>query len=327
MNTLKQMSWALCVISILLGAGCGSPTLPYEALSANQEQMQRSFSENNMALFFSCWTTDAVALIQDQPIDEGLESILEEGIIHPDTYDQERLNRRFWMSGDYIYEIGTSLTGSKNSTEGYAIVWNRQLDNTWKRTVEIKCTNSAPSEEQLADWKKQTPADMPFVYMKGGSSKNMEVVLREIEMAEQEFHANILALNLKKAHNAFSEKTNFNFSGSKRWWDYSGERKEMFSNIDEFLEMERETVTVGGNDQLAYVVNRFPQWRYTISSDQEQIVVNWKGKGLHIWQRQPDGEWKILIDIANEEFPPEISSISRAISESAQQKDQSVSKR
>lgn len=49
-----------------------------------------------------------------------------------------------------------------------------------------------------------------------------------------------------------------------------------------------------GSEEMVYVVNTF-QWKGTDLTSNTAFDV--PGKGVHVWQKQPDGSWKILVDI------------------------------
>jgi ketosteroid isomerase-like protein len=61
--------------------------------------------------------------------------------------------------------------------------------------------------------------------------------------------------------------------------------------------MEQEILSAEGNSQMIFIVNKFT-WKVK-SSDKPGEVASIPGKGVHVWKKQADGSWKILIDMVN----------------------------
>ena len=66
------------------------------------------------------------------------------------------------------------------------------------------------------------------------------------------------------------------------------------------VDMTQEVVHVEGNNQMLFVVNMFT-WTFKGASTGENVT--WPGKGVHVWTRQQDGSWKILLDLYNLSVP------------------------
>ena len=62
---------------------------------------------------------------------------------------------------------------------------------------------------------------------------------------------------------------------------------------------DREVVQMEVTEDLAYTVNSY-YYTYHLKGDPEQ----WhKTKNVHIWRRDPSGEWKLAVDIWNSDVP------------------------
>ena len=69
----------------------------------------------------------------------------------------------------------------------------------------------------------------------------------------------------------------------------------------ELVNSNQQIIGAGGNDKMIYIANKF-LWQFKNPSDPQEIQ-SFPGKGVHVWQKQPDGNWKILIDIYNVSMP------------------------
>jgi ketosteroid isomerase-like protein len=69
----------------------------------------------------------------------------------------------------------------------------------------------------------------------------------------------------------------------------------------ELVNNNQRIIDVGGTDKMIYIINKFT-WQFK-PPDNPQQIHSIPGKGIHVWQKQPDGEWKILLDIYNVDVP------------------------
>ncbi|MBN2685239.1 MAG: DUF4440 domain-containing protein [Pontiellaceae bacterium] len=308
MKTAEQIYWVLCVMCLSMSLGCAGrkPHIVLEALSANQEQMRQSFIDQDADAFVSCWAPNIICMVDELPIIQGsepLRAVFSEAAGNPDTHNLKRLNRQFWMSGATIYETGVYTFGGANA-KTFVTVWSQQPDSSWTRAVEIWSDRAFPSAEQLDEWSQQTPEQLPFVEMKGGSTAGMDAILSRLEVLEQEFHHYFLSDNAEPAVDVYADDARL-FSAESGWLVGSEAiRKQIMNSAEQstLVDIERKTIRAGGDDQMIYMVNQF-HWQLKMPSTGEQIH-DFYGKGLHVWQRQPDGQWKILIDINNTNPPP-----------------------
>jgi len=62
------------------------------------------------------------------------------------------------------------------------------------------------------------------------------------------------------------------------------------------LELYEKLRTIEGNDQMFFAVNLFS---WTFKDDSSGKNVTFPSKGVHVWKRQQDNSWKILLDLYN----------------------------
>ena len=79
-------------------------------------------------------------------------------------------------------------------------------------------------------------------------------------------------------------------------------REEIISFFDAFppiTDFQFDQVEVGGARDIAYVYGRYS---LTMAAEGEEPVQD-TGKYIEIWKRQPDGSWKVALNIFNSDLP------------------------
>lgn len=79
-------------------------------------------------------------------------------------------------------------------------------------------------------------------------------------------------------------------------------RKEIISFFESFppiTDMQFDIVEVGGAGDIAYVYGKYSM---TMTPEGEEPVQG-IGKYIEVWKRQPDGSWKVALDIFNSDLP------------------------
>ena len=78
-----------------------------------------------------------------------------------------------------------------------------------------------------------------------------------------------------------------------------------FETFPPITDMQFDIVEVGGAGDIAYVYGKYSM---TMTPEGEEPVQD-IGKYIEVWKRQPDGSWKVALDIFNSDLPlaePEI---------------------
>lgn len=68
----------------------------------------------------------------------------------------------------------------------------------------------------------------------------------------------------------------------------------------EHINNNQQIIHAEGNDQMVIIVNQFG-WIFKVLETGETMSI--PGKGIHIWFKQPDGQWKLQLDIHNTNVP------------------------
>ncbi len=292
-----------------------------KALDANNDQMVQAFVEGDADAFATCWTPDLICMIDQVPMlcgSQQLRNVFMDATAGSNMRGLERLDRHVWISGSYVYETGRYVHqfSAPNKTQvvsdfrTFVTVWQPQSDGSWKRAIEVWAGSAVPSMENLAKWRKQTHVDIPLVDMNKTSTGPAVETDKSVELVtglEKVFHDYFLSEDPKPAADIYAEDA-WLMSMSQDWTVGREQIRESIAKgrqDTDLVNIDREVVLVGGDGDMIHVVNRF-HWQFKLPATGEQIH-DMYGKGLHVWQRQPDSEWKILIDINNMNPPPGVN--------------------
>lgn len=322
MKSITLPASVLCATFLTLSQGIAKPLdrqAVLKALDENHARMVQAFVDRDEDAFASCWAPDAVCLAEELPLLQGKDQLCNvflDAVSGASMHGLEKLDRRIWESGDFVYETGVyvhryALTGREqvqSNAKSFLTVWKKQPDGSWKRAAEAWNNQPFPSLEQLEEWRKLTAEDIPFTNMDSGtaaSSDDEDAILARLAGIEKTFHDDFLSDDVEPAIDIYADNARLFSTGSKDWTVGQKQIRELILNSrkhSKLVGIEQDVVASGGDKQMAYIVNRF-HWQFKLPDTGDQVH-DFYGKGLHIWQRQADGKWKILIDINNTNPPP-----------------------
>ena len=125
-----------------------------------------------------------------------------------------------------------------------------------------------------------------------------DVDLKAIRIAEDGFHQTLLERRFADAARYYSEGAtlmvpdHLPIRGRAAILDYLG----ALSDESVARDVDREIADIETHGDFAFVVNRF---RWTFATSGEEVEYQIRGKGVHIWERTLDGDWRILFDLPN----------------------------
>lgn len=314
MKSLARL--AIGVLYVMTAQGWAEPAEKQgvlKALDDNHARMVQAFVDQDANAFAACWMPEAVCLAEELPLLQGKDPLCNaflDAVGGASMHGLEKLDRRLWQSGDFVYETGIyvhryAFTGREqvqSSAKYYVTVWKKQPDGSWKRAAETWNNQTIPSAEQLEEWRKQTPEDLPFDVLSGqadGTEEGMDAITEQLYGIEKTFHDYFLSDDIEPALAMYSDDARM-LSGGRDWCVGKAQIRDMVMNgrkQAKLIGIECDSIASGGDQRLVYIVNRF-HWQFTPVGGDGQIY-DFYGKGLHIWQKQPDGQWRIVIDINN----------------------------
>jgi beta-lactamase regulating signal transducer with metallopeptidase domain/ketosteroid isomerase-like protein len=244
----------------------------------------------------------AVTELYDEGISKG-ERIL--------TADVQYENIR--MSGRYVFTVDrASLAVRVPEIEHLLLVhcktltvWEVQSDGTLKIKVDAWNFDQTPSSETLLTGRGITAKNGAF-RSAANSQKAADAsqeTLEKVKQLSKEFHAVCLKGDAALTASYYAEDV---FYLADKTGLMHG-REQIKATITSFnrqyrLEnVEDRIVFAEGTEEMVYVVNNF-LWKFKDIAQGDQVF-SYPGKGVHVWQKQADGSWKILVDVnsANEE--------------------------
>lgn len=314
----STMSVALLLYGVLL-APCPAITAGEDSLSVaksldpSNDRFEKAFMGADAEQFLSCWTPDAVFMVDQVPEvcgQRALRQFFLDATGRLRTGGLDRLNRSVGISGSNAYETGLcehrfSESDSPETTTRYwpyATVWNRQSDGAWKRAVEIWNERPAPSSEELDQWRKQTAAAMPSVdkdRLPSAKALDPAEATKQILALEKSFHDFFLTQDVEPAIDMYADDARLLSAGT----DWRVGKEQIREAIlhgrkqAELTNIQRDTLATGGDGNLVFVANRF-HWQFKLPATGDQVHEVF-GKGLHVWRCDPNSEWKLLIDVNN----------------------------
>ncbi len=211
------------------------------------------------------------------------------------------------MSGRYIYTVNrVSLVIRVPSIEHLLLVhWKTltvlevQPDGTLKVKVDAWNFDQAPSPEMLKTGSGITVRDGAFSPAAGShqAADASPETLDKVKQLSKEFHA--VCLKGDAALTASYYADHAYYLADKTGLIHGREQiKAHITSFDRQYQWETlgaRIIFAEGTEDMVYVVNRF-EWPIRDITQGDQVFT-YPGKGVHVWQKQADGSWKILVDV------------------------------
>jgi ketosteroid isomerase-like protein len=215
------------------------------------------------------------------------------------------LEQQIWDCGDFVFEAGRYVASMKSPKLRYLLsdwrksvtVWARQPDGSLK----IKLDSWNPDVIPDAN---VAPASPVVTVVASGSSSDsdMEAIYAQIKQKESTFHKAFIAHDAEAAIKFYADDAiimSWGKDAIRGKADISSDiRKSM--GEEPLVDMTQHVIHIEGNDKMLFAVNLFT-WTFKDKSSGENVTL--PGKGVHVWKRQQDGSWKILLDLYNPSVP------------------------
>lgn len=178
-------------------------------------------------------------------------------------------------------------------------VWEVQPDGTLKIKVDAWNFDPTPSSEMLLTGRGVTAKDGAF-RSAANSQKASDAspeTLGKVKQLSTEFHAACLKGDAALTASYYAD--NAYYLADKTGLIHGREQiKANTTSFNRQFQLERigdRIVFAEGTEEMVYVVNQF-EWTFRDITQGDQVFT-YPGKGVHVWQKQPDGSWKILVDV------------------------------
>ncbi len=275
------------------------------------EAMVQAFNDGDLETLLSYYTDDGIRLPDQAKAAIGKDALRELQIRelseNAKIQSFKELDKKTFICGDYVFETGkVVISFSKENTRfllsdwlNYVTIWNRQPDGSLK--IKLDATSPAVIPEGG-----NIPDTDDFVILEVISDSkptdDMKAVYEQIKKYENEFHQKFIERDVWPAAQFYAEQALL----MPRGQDASKGRREILEAIWKGMneikleDMTVDVVHIEGNNKIIYAANIFT-WTFKDPSSGQDVT--FPGKGVHVWSRQEDGSWKILLDLNNVSVP------------------------
>jgi len=279
------------------------------------DMAMQAFNAGDIDTTLSYYTDDAISL-PDQH-----EAAIGKGALHKlfmtEAEKQVKLRsikvkeQQVWICGEMIYEAGKytisfTAPGTRFLFTDYRkslTVYERQPDGSLKIKLDSWNPDVIPTANVTANL-----ADPIVTAIACGTSavdtteSNMEAVYDQIKQKELTFHKAFIEHNAEAAAQFYANDAiimSWGKNAVRGKADIFSDIKKSMS-VEPLVDMTQHVVHIEGNGQMLFVVNLF-SWKFKDKSSGENVTL--PGKGVHVWKRQQDSSWKILLDLYNVSVP------------------------
>lgn len=227
-------------------------------------------------------------------------------------YGLRQKDQDIWLCGDYLYQMGSyAVTFARPGVSGVVTefrngmtIWERQSDGTLMIRLDAHNRGIVPEDPlrfggidlgadtrvQVVPAQKVTPFEKAYLF-------------DEMHGIEEAFYAFFLNGQESRAAACYAEDATLMVMDSPQVKGREAIANVIAQGVREGpprTALKREILEMEGDEAMVYVVNQF-EWTMIDPSSGRAFAV--PGKGVHVWQRQPDYTWKILVDINNTDAP------------------------
>lgn len=289
-----------------------------QAIEGDQQTMTmqiEAYNRGDLDTFLSLYTVDAISLMdQTQPgigtlgLQMNYRTEFDQG---NKILDYGCTQQAMWSCGRYLIAASQgkamvkvpSLTYLVTVVRNYLIIYETQPDGTLKIKMEAWNNAQMPSDPQAL--RAIDPlTDATFHAIPAGPM-NAAALNEQIETVKQldiEFHQ---CFNRQDQEAALAFYTDDAMLMTVNQDPIHG-RPAIAAHVadsrkqTELVNNNHQVIHAEGNAEMVILVNQFG-WVFKVLATGETVSV--PGKGIHVWQKQPDGNWKILLDIHNTNIP------------------------
>lgn len=279
------------------------------------ESMLSVYEAGDISGILSHFTVDTIALPAEH------EALIGKGALHKaQVKDREKGakvldikggDQRYWICGDLIYTVGChalsvavpGMPGMITDFRNGLTIWQRQADGSLK--VKLDAYNTAQVPDSPLDFGGDTAHSGTVTWQCSAPSNSglSQADGHMIRQLEDRFHAHFPAQELEKAMTYYAEDATMLVMGRSMVQGRDAIRELIQEGVaasPPLVSLNRDVIQIEGDANMIYVVHLFAWTMKNPSSGNEFTI---PGKGVHVWQRQPDDSWKIFIDINNTDVP------------------------
>ena len=276
------------------------------------QSMIQAFNNKNIDKTLSYFSDNAIVLPEQHEIAIGKGSL--RNLYLENTKDDTKINsiksleQKLWICGEYIFEAGKvklsfttpTIRFQLNDWQTYVSVRSRQPDGSLKTLLDS--SNSIPIPEDGNVTKPAKPVVIDVASDTKSTKDEIETIYGHIRQYESSFHKAFIDRDIEAASGFYADDAILmpwrqnSLKGKKEIIEYIG--KDMAKSP--LVTMTQNILHIEGNSRMLYTVSFFT-WTFKDPSSGQNVT--FPGKGVHVWSRQEDGSWKILLDLHNVSVP------------------------
>lgn len=266
-----------------------------------------AFNRRDRESYLDAFTTAPVMLPPGSPIITGRAGIGEAYFKTPAGLRYETIlwtDRQFHRIGPFVVETGLAGLQFRMAPDGPIMTDPRQALTIWQEdasgTFRVKVLSWNPVP-QLPAFRDRTET-RAFEFRPGGAPFSTSGDFSEVLQAEEVFHRAFEQQRPDEAAKYYAEQAVLFSPETGPLRSQAAIQRHIASVPSERSPqtIERQVAFVEGNADHVLVVNLF-RWSFTPPGSDKAVSI--AGKGVHLWQRNTDGEWRILFDLWNPSQP------------------------
>lgn len=265
-----------------------------------------AFNRRDRNAYVDAFAADALILPAGTPMYRGRVGAGEAYLQAPSSLQYEAIHwrdRQFHRIGPWIVETGLADFQFRLGADGQIMTDPRQVLSIWNTekdgTLRVKLLSWNPLAERLRGTGSTNPQAFAFASAVGPFVPNGEFA--PVLQAEETFHRAFEEKDVTKAAGFYAQHAIlFHPEAGPLRGSSVIQRVLEAAPSDRAVRIERQVAYVEGNDTHVLVVNLF-RWTFTPAGSDQPVSI--AGKGVHIWVRDADANWKILFDLPNPSQP------------------------
>jgi ketosteroid isomerase-like protein len=221
-------------------------------------------------------------------------------------------DQRIWLAGHRHYQVARyqvdhTLPGQKEIVHAFysgLTVRERQSDGVFRIKLTAYNQTAAPAKRSdlgySAPWGQGGVEVCPTLH---GMPLPEDYLIEEIQEIEEAFYVFLVDGQTQRAARCYADDATLIVQGQPV---HQGKEAVGRALIREsgaaapITGVEREILQLEGDERMVYVVSQL-RWAMRDPNTGDPFVT--EGKGVHVWQRQADYSWKLLVDVTNRDGP------------------------
>ncbi len=280
----------------------------FTQLEKTERNMITAFNEKRIADFMQGYCDDVIDLPPSDTTKIGsvlLQQSRQTNIIQGVTvHGVTKRNQEIWISGDLIYVVGPyamstqtpEISGMVTDFRYGITIWQRQPDGSLRIKVEAFNPDKQPMNPLGYGTYADNTLEIHQCADKGNTLPEGHPLYDRIRSLETTFHQLFVDQKRMEALDYYTEDALLSCTGSNYVHGKAALRDLFIKTADQPqpVNIDQQMIEVQGNEHLIYVINLF-NWTMKNPVSGQNFTI--PGKGIHIWQRQADGSWKIHYDM------------------------------